>query len=111
MADKPVQTEADQRAMTHGDIVTHDGTDYEVTAVSNQEDAQGNKTNFQYTIRNKAELDAERKAQADAEAAAQKAAEEAAAQEEADRQAREELLNTNLGGDETPAPEGVQHNG
>ena len=111
MADTPVQTEADQRTMTHGDVVTHDGTDYEVVAVSNQEDENGNKTNFQYTIRDKADLDAERKAQADAEAAEAKRQADAEAQAAADEKARTDLLDTNLGTDQGPAPEGVQHNG
>lgn len=111
MADTPVQTEADQREMTHGDIVTHNGTDYEVTAVSHQEDEKGNKINFQYTIRNKDELDAERKAIADEEARiAQEQADLEAAQAE-DAKAREDLLNVNMGEGQTPEPTGVKQNG
>lgn len=53
---------------TDGDVKNIDGQEFECTAVTYQENAEGERSQFGYTFRLKAELDAEREAAAQHEA-------------------------------------------
>lgn len=54
---------------TDGDVKNIDGQEFECTAVTYQEDAEGERSQFGYTFRLKAELDAEREAEREAQEA------------------------------------------
>lgn len=71
---------ADGREYDINDTLEAGGATYVVVAVSHQNDDDGNKQNFQYTIRNKEEADAEAAAERQREIDAKNAEEAAASQ-------------------------------
>lgn len=67
--DEPVaEAPADGRTFDTGDVQELGGVQHEVTAVSYNETPEGVRHNFQYTFKDKAELDAEREEEARLEA-------------------------------------------
>lgn len=94
----PNETPQDGRQHDVGhQIETQNGT-FEVTAVSYQEDQDGNKVNFSYTIRSKEDLNREWQAEQDRLAKVARQEEEAKAQAEKD--ATEEAAHHNpIGGE------------
>ena len=72
--------DSDGRLYDSGDVIDTDRGQFEVTAVTYQEDQNQNRFNFAYQFREKKDVDAEREAQAKHDAELKKAEEEAAAE-------------------------------
>ena len=81
------ETTAPKPLFEDGEVINHNGVDFECTAVSTIYDHTSTPQHFIYQIRPKAEVDAERKAAADREAAEAKVKADAEAQAAEDQKA------------------------